>query len=42
MLGTTTALADMARQIMQFCRSDTITGQTAVIDSGVFVHCPPP
>lgn len=37
-LGTTTSLADVAGQVVQFCRSDTVTGQTAVIDGGVFFH----
>ena len=34
-LGQTTSHADVASQIIQFCRSDTITGQTLVIDGGI-------
>jgi len=37
-LGATTSLEDVAGQVVQFCRSDTITGQTLVIDGGVFFH----
>ncbi len=37
-LGATTSLEDVAGQVTQFCRSDTITGQTLVIDGGVFFH----
>lgn len=37
-LGETTSLEDVAGQVIQFCRSDTITGQTLVIDGGVFFH----
>ena len=37
-LGTTTSLADVAGQIVHFCRSETITGQTLVIDGGVHFH----
>lgn len=37
-LETTTSLEDVAGQVVQFCRSDTITGQTLVVDSGVFFH----
>lgn len=37
-LGTTTSLADVAGQIVQFCRADTVTGQTVVIDGGVHFH----
>lgn len=37
-LGATTSLEDVAGQVVQFCRSSTITGQTLVIDGGVFFH----
>ena len=37
-LGATTSLEDVAGQVAQFCRSDTVTGQTLVIDGGVFFH----
>lgn len=29
---------DIARQVVEFCRTDSITGQTLVIDSGRFYH----
>jgi 3-oxoacyl-[acyl-carrier protein] reductase len=29
---------DVARQIVEFCRSDSTTGQTLVLDSGVVFH----
>ncbi|MCH7625451.1 MAG: SDR family oxidoreductase [Chloroflexi bacterium] len=29
---------DIARQVVEFCRTDTITGQTLVIDSGKYFH----
>jgi len=34
-LGQTASHADVAGQIIQFCKSDTITGQTLVIDGGI-------
>jgi 3-oxoacyl-[acyl-carrier protein] reductase len=37
-LGQTTSHADVAAQIIQFCKSDTITGQTLVIDGGIHFH----
>lgn len=37
-LGATTSLDDVAGQVVQFCRSETTTGQTLVIDGGVFFH----
>jgi len=37
-LGTTTSLDDVAGQIVQFCRSGSVTGQTLVIDGGVHFH----
>lgn len=37
-LGATASLEDVAGQVVQFCRSETITGQTLVIDGGVFFH----
>ena len=37
-LGTTTSHADVAAQVVQFCKSDTITGQTLVIDGGIHFH----
>jgi len=37
-LGRTTSLQDVAGQVVQYCRSDAVTGQTAVIDGGVFFH----
>jgi 3-oxoacyl-[acyl-carrier protein] reductase len=29
---------DVARQVLEFCRSDSTTGQVLVIDSGVVYH----
>jgi hypothetical protein len=29
---------DVARQIVEFCRSDSTTGQVLVLDSGVVYH----
>jgi 3-oxoacyl-[acyl-carrier protein] reductase len=37
-LKRTTTLEDVARQVVAFCESDSITGQTQVIDSGGFFH----
>lgn len=37
-LGRTTSHADVAAQIIQFCKSDTITGQTQVVDGGIHFH----
>jgi 3-oxoacyl-[acyl-carrier protein] reductase len=37
-LKRTPALEDVARQVVVFCQSDSITGQTQVIDSGGFFH----
>ncbi len=37
-LKRTTKLEDVARQVVLFCQSDSITGQTQVIDSGIVFH----
>src|SRR5437762_710111 len=37
-LKRTTDPADVARQVVVFCQSDSVTGQTQVIDSGVVLH----
>jgi 3-oxoacyl-[acyl-carrier protein] reductase len=37
-LNRTTVVDDVAEQIVRFCRADSVTGQTAVIDGGVFFH----
>ncbi len=37
-LGKTTSLSDVAAQVIQFCKSDSITGQTLVIDGGIHFH----
>ena len=37
-LNRTTGIDDVARQVLQFCQADTITGQTLVIDGGVYFH----
>ena len=37
-LKRTTRSDDVARQVLVFCQSDSVTGQTQVIDSGGFFH----
>jgi 3-oxoacyl-[acyl-carrier protein] reductase len=37
-LKRTTSADDVARQIVLFCESESVTGQTQVIDAGVVVH----
>jgi 3-oxoacyl-[acyl-carrier protein] reductase len=37
-LKRTTRLEDVARQVVLFCRSDSVTGQTLVIDAGTVLH----
>ena len=37
-LGQTTSHNDVAAQIVQFCKSDTVTGQSLVIDGGIHFH----
>ena len=37
-LGRTTALRDIAEQIVTFCRADSVTGQVLVLDGGAFFH----
>jgi 3-oxoacyl-[acyl-carrier protein] reductase len=37
-LKRTTRLEDVARQVVLFCRSDSVTGQTQVIDAGTVFH----
>jgi 3-oxoacyl-[acyl-carrier protein] reductase len=37
-LKRTTSSEDVARQVIAFCQSDSVTGQTQVIDSGVVFH----
>jgi 3-oxoacyl-[acyl-carrier protein] reductase len=37
-LNRTTAVEDVAQQIVEFCQADSITGQTIVIDGGTFFH----
>ena len=34
-LKRTTNAEDVARQVVIFCQSDSVTGQTLVVDSGV-------
>ncbi|MEX0339676.1 MAG: SDR family NAD(P)-dependent oxidoreductase [Arenibacterium sp.] len=38
LLGKTTSLDDVARQVLMFCKSPTITGQTVVIDGGIHLN----
>jgi len=37
-LKRTTALEDVAQQVVAFCRADSISGQTQVIDGGIVLH----
>jgi 3-oxoacyl-[acyl-carrier protein] reductase len=37
-LKRTTALADVARQVVLFCQAESITGQTPVIDAAIVFH----
>ncbi len=37
-LGATTSIDDVAQQVLSFCKSPTITGQTVVIDGGIHVN----
>ena len=37
-LGATTSLDDVAGQVVQFCQSETTTGQPLVVDGGVYFH----
>ncbi len=38
LLKRTAKIDDVARQVVLFCQSDSITGQTQVIDSGIVFH----
>jgi len=38
MLKNNTSLEDVARQVVLFCKSDSITGQTLCIDGGIVFH----
>jgi 3-oxoacyl-[acyl-carrier protein] reductase len=38
LLGRTATVEDLADQVVAFCRTDSTTGQTLVIDGGLFVH----
>ena len=38
LLKNNTSIQDVADQIVQFCRADSITGQTLVIDGGIYFH----
>jgi len=33
-LGRTASIADIAEQVMAFCRAESITGQVLVVDGG--------
>ena len=37
-LRRTSSAADLAEQIVTFCRADSVTGQVVVIDGGAFFH----
>jgi 3-oxoacyl-[acyl-carrier protein] reductase len=34
-LGATTSIDDVAQQVLTFCKSPSVTGQTVVIDGGI-------
>jgi len=38
LLKNNTSVQDVADQIVQFCRAESITGQTIVIDGGIYFH----
>ncbi|MEX0282255.1 MAG: SDR family NAD(P)-dependent oxidoreductase [Arenibacterium sp.] len=38
LLGKTTSIADVAQQVLSFCKSPTVTGQTVVIDGGIHLN----
>jgi 3-oxoacyl-[acyl-carrier protein] reductase len=37
-LGRAADAADVAEQVVTFCRADTITGQVQVVDAGLCFH----
>jgi len=37
-LGRTSSAADIAEQVVTFCRADSVTGQVLVVDGGMFFH----
>ena len=37
-LKRTTSIADVANQVLTFCRADSVTGQTLVLDGGHVFH----
>ncbi len=37
-LKRTTSLPDVADQVLTFCRADSVTGQTLVVDGGIYFH----
>ncbi len=37
-LKRTTEIQDVAEQIIQFCRGESATGQTVVVDAGIYFH----
>ncbi len=38
LLRATTSMDDVAQQVLTFCKSPTVTGQTAVVDGGIHFH----
>jgi len=38
LLKNNTSIQDVADQIVRFCRADSVTGQTLVIDGGIYFH----
>ncbi len=38
LLKQNTAIQDVADQVVQFCRAESITGQVLVIDGGIHLH----
>ncbi len=37
-LGRTASADDVGRQVVAFCRSDSVTGQVLTVDGGVHFH----
>lgn len=37
-LKRTTEIQDVAEQVIQFCRAESATGQTVVVDAGIYFH----
>ena len=38
LLKRNTSIQDVADQVVQFCRAESITGQVLIIDGGIHLH----